>query len=84
MINVDDIVETSNHYRIIDSVIDNAEKALTENYIKELHFLLKPGTSDSRRDWFRVGEYKYPISFCRIIHHHVSNNAHELAVLNNG
>ena len=57
-VNVDDIVETSNHFRCIDSVIDNAEKVLSENYIKELHFLLKTGTSDSRRDWFRVGEYK--------------------------
>ena len=58
VINVDDIVETSNHFRCIDSVIDNAEKTLSENYIKELHFLLKTGTSDSRRDWFRVGAYK--------------------------
>ena len=57
-VNVDDIVETSNHFRCIDSVIDNAEKTLSERYIKELHFLLKTGTSDSRRDWFRVGEYK--------------------------
>ena len=57
-VNVDDIVETSNHFRCIDSVIDNAEKVLSENYIKELHFLLKTGTSDSRRDWFCVGDYK--------------------------
>ena len=58
VVNVDDIVETSNHFRCIDSVIDNAEKPLSESYIKELHFLLKTGTSDSRRDWFRVGDYK--------------------------
>ena len=58
VVNVDDIIETSNHFRCIDSAIDNAEKNLSENYIKELHFLLKTGTSDSRRDWFRVGEYK--------------------------
>lgn len=57
-VNVDDIVETSNHFRCIDSVIDNAHIQLSERYIKELHFLLKTGTSDSRRDWFRVGEYK--------------------------
>ena len=57
-VNVDDIVETSNHFRCIDSVIDNAEKVLSESYIKELHFLLKIATSDSRRDWFRVGDYK--------------------------
>ena len=58
VVNVDDIVETSNHFRCIDYVIDTAEKALTESYIKELHFLLKTGTSDSRRDWFHVGDYK--------------------------
>lgn len=58
VINVDDIIETSNHFRCIDHVIDNAEKSLSENYIKELHFILKEGTSDSRRDWFRVGDYK--------------------------
>ncbi len=57
-VNVDDIVETVNHFRCIDSVIDNAQYKLTEKYIKELHFLLKSGTSDSRKDWFRVGEYK--------------------------
>ena len=58
VVNVDDILETSNHFRCIDFVIDNAEKMLTEEYIKELHFLLKVGTSDSRRDWFSVGDYK--------------------------
>jgi Fic family protein len=58
VVNVDDIVETANHFRCIDFVIDNAEKMLSERHIKELHFLLKTGTSDSRRDWFRVGEYK--------------------------
>ena len=57
-VNVDDIIETSNHFRCIDYMIDNAHLALSEKYIKELHFLLKSGTSDSRLDWFRVGEYK--------------------------
>ena len=57
-VNVDDIIETSNHFRCIDFMIDNARLALSEKYIKELHFLLKVGTSDSRLDWFRVGEYK--------------------------
>ena len=57
-VNVDDIIETSNHFRCIDYVIDNAEKSLTESYIKELHYILKTGTSDSRHDWFRVGDYK--------------------------
>ena len=58
VVNVDDIIETANHFRCIDFLIDTAEKALSENYIKELHLLLKTGTSDSRRDWFRVGDYK--------------------------
>ena len=57
-VNVDDIIETSNHFRCIDFMLDNAHLALSERYIKELHFLLKVGTSDSRLDWFRVGEYK--------------------------
>ena len=57
-VNVDDIIETSNHFRCIDRMIDNAHLALSEKYIKELYFLLKSGTSDSRLDWFKVGEYK--------------------------
>ena len=57
-INVDDIIETSNHFRAIDFMLDNAHLPLSEKYIKELHFILKNGTSDSRLDWFLVGEYK--------------------------
>ena len=57
-VNVDDIIETTNHFRCIDRMIDNAHLSLSEKYIKELHFLLKSGTSDSRLDWFKVGEYK--------------------------
>ena len=56
--NVDDIVETTNHFRCIDSVIDNAKYELSEKYIKELHSILKSGTGDSRKDWFKVGDYK--------------------------
>lgn len=57
-INVDDVIETSNHFKCIDYIIDNAKEKLTEKIIKELHFILKVGTSDSRKDWFAVGEYK--------------------------
>ena len=57
VINVDDIVETANHFACIDSIIDNASYAISEKYIKELHRILKSGTSDSRKDWFAVGEY---------------------------
>ena len=57
-VNVDDIIETTNHFRCIDLIIDKAKSKLTESFIKELHFLLKSGTSDSRKDWFNVGEYK--------------------------
>lgn len=57
-LNVDDIIETSNHFRGIDLIIEKAKSKLTESFIKELHFLLKSGTSDSRKDWFNVGEYK--------------------------
>ncbi len=57
-LNVDDIVETSNHFRCIDLVIENAASILTEGFIKELHRVLKNGTSDSRQSWFAVGDYK--------------------------
>lgn len=57
-INVDDIIETTNHFRCIDLIIDKANAKLTESFIKQLHFLLKSGTSDSSKDWFNVGEYK--------------------------
>ena len=55
---VDDIVETANHFRCIDLVIESAGAALTERYIKMLHAQLKSGTGDSRREWFAVGDYK--------------------------
>lgn len=57
-LNVDDIIETANHFRCIDRVIDEANHKLTERFIKELHALLKSGTSDSRKEWFLVGDYK--------------------------
>ena len=58
VLNVDDIIETANHFRCIDIIIDCARAALTEKFIKELHFILKNGTSDSRKDWFAVVDYK--------------------------
>lgn len=57
-VNVDDVIETANHFRCVDLVIANAKAALTEKLIKEMHFILKSGTSDSRLDWFVVGDYK--------------------------
>lgn len=57
-LNVDDIVETANHFKCIDIVIDQANQPLSEAFIKRLHQTLKSGTSDSRKDWFAVGEYK--------------------------
>ena len=57
-VNVDDIVETVNHFRCIDLILDRTEERLTEHLIKELHGILKTGTSDSRKDWFAVGDYK--------------------------
>lgn len=55
---IDDIVETANHFRCIDTVIESATGALTERFIKMLHALLKSGTVDSRKTWFPVGDYK--------------------------
>lgn len=57
-VNVDDIIETTNHFRCIDLIIDKAKSKLTESLIKELHLLLKSSTSDSKKNWFNVGEYK--------------------------
>lgn len=58
VLNVDDVIETANHFRCIDMIIGHAKSVLTEKYIKELHLTLKSGTSDSRKDWFAVGDYK--------------------------
>ena len=57
-VSVDDIIETTNHFRCIDFIIEHAEEPLTEEMIKRLHALLKAGTSDADRPWFAVGEYK--------------------------
>ena len=57
-VGVDDIMETVNHFRCIDLIIDQATEPLSEPFIKSLHAILKTGTSDSRREWFAVGDYK--------------------------
>ena len=58
ILNVDDVIVTVNHFRCVDLIIDHAKAALTEKIIKELHLILKNGTSDSRKEWFAVGDYK--------------------------
>ena len=58
VLNVDDVIETVNHFHCIDIIIDSARAVLTEKFIKDLHLILKNGTSDSRKDWFAVGDYK--------------------------
>ena len=55
---VDDILETSNHFKLFDYMLDIADKKLTENMIKKFHKILKEGTMDSTKEWFNVGEYK--------------------------
>ena len=55
---VDDIMETVNHFRCIDYVIDHAMDKITEAHIKQLHAILKTNTSDSQKPWFAVGDYK--------------------------
>lgn len=57
-VNVNDVVETANHFNCVDAIIEQANRKLTEKFIKELHRTLKNGTSDSRLSWFNVGEYK--------------------------
>lgn len=56
--NVDDIIETANHFKCIDMIIARSKFALSESFIKELHRTLKSGTSDWRRGWYAVGDYK--------------------------
>ena len=55
---VDDILETANHFKLVDYMLDIADEKLTEDIIKKFHRILKEGTMDSRKDWFNVGEYK--------------------------
>ena len=57
-VKVDDIIETVNHFRCIDFIIDNALERINEKMIKEIHRILKSGTSDSKKAWFKVGDYK--------------------------
>lgn len=56
--NVDDIIETTNHFKLVDYMIDVVDEPLSEKMIKEFHKILKTGTSDERKSWFNVGEYK--------------------------
>lgn len=55
---IDDILETINHFRCIDYVIDHASDKITESHIKQLHLILKTNTFDSRKAWFAIGDYK--------------------------
>jgi Fic family protein len=55
---VDDIIETVNHFAAFDTMLEHASEPLTEGLIKEFHRVLKSSTSDARKDWFRVGDYK--------------------------
>ena len=57
-VRVDDIIETTTHFRCIDEIIENAKSQLSEKFIKHLHFILKTGTTDAKKDWFAVGDYK--------------------------
>ena len=56
--NVDDIIETANHFKLVDFMLEVADKSLSVDMIKEFHKILKTGTSDERKSWFNVGEYK--------------------------
>ena len=58
VLNVDDVIETANHFRCVDMIIASAKTTLSEKFIKELHLVLKNGTSYSRKEWFAVGDYK--------------------------
>lgn len=57
-VRIDDIIETTNHFRCIDFIIDHAGEPLSESMVRQIHLILKSGTSDASRPWFAVGEYK--------------------------
>lgn len=57
-VKVDDIIETVNHFRCIDLAIEGANTKLSESFIKQLHYILKTGTTDAQKSWFKVGDYK--------------------------
>ncbi|MEE0892701.1 MAG: hypothetical protein UIT85_01575 [Treponema sp.] len=57
-VKVDDIVETVNHFRCIDLAIEGDNTKLSESFIKQLHYILKTGTTDAQKSWFKVGDYK--------------------------
>ena len=57
-VKVDDIVETVNHFRCIDLAIEGANTKLSESFIKQLHYILKTGTTDAQKSWFKTGDYK--------------------------
>ncbi len=61
-VNVDDVIETANHFRCFDMIIDNAEQVLTEDFVKKLHARFKVGTSDNGKAWFNVGKYKQEVN----------------------
>jgi len=56
--NVDDILETVNHFSCFEYLLDVATEPLSEEHIKKFHSLLKHNTSDSKKTWFKVGGYK--------------------------
>lgn len=58
LINVDDIIETTNHFRLFDYMLENYDKPLNSDMIKQFHYILKRGTKDESKSWFKVGEYK--------------------------
>lgn len=57
-VRVDDVIETMNHFRAVDYVIENAMVPLSQPLIKRLHSILKSSTTDSAKEWFAVGDYK--------------------------
>ena len=77
-LNVDDIVETANHFRCIDLVIDNANNPLSEKMIKELHLILKSGTQDSRKEWFAALPEEVPQKMKKLLATYREHNEHTL------
>ncbi len=55
---IDDILGMVNHFRGFDYMLEFLEEPLSEVIIKKMHHILKANTSDSNKEWYRIGEYK--------------------------
>lgn len=56
-IKLDDLIESTNHFKCFDFILDSLEQELTQDYLKQLHAILKAGTSSQSNPLTPVGHY---------------------------